>query len=266
MVKYSKNKKIDETKKSKNKANIPLFKKRKINFKRKSRIKKRINKRNFFLLGSENTKRKILLPEELLSLAESKLDNELSISSLKKAIEIYDINDKINYIYLSKCGKINSQNYKLIYTLTYVHRKNIIKKYNIEDKIFGKSPKILFYEFINFLLKDFNSVDNESIKKLENYKLECFERFIIPINEGTNELKYYYFIDVIRDMFNKQEKEEVWISLNYFSSFFENKSNLDKIEEIFYIIFRISLMFFDNLTDYKFVLEDVNCALNEDLL
>jgi len=103
--------------------------------KRKYNKKKKIKKRNLKV---------VLLPEELLLKAEKISGDKTSLLNLGKAIEIYDINDDINYNYLNLFGKITEENYKYIYTLSFANRKKIIKQYNIGKKIFNKSSKIFF--------------------------------------------------------------------------------------------------------------------------
>ena len=104
--------------------------------------RKKINRKT----NRNNSKRKgnkIYLPSELLSLAISKIDRKFSLSNLQEAIKIYDINEEINFEYLSKCGKIDKNNFKYIYTLSFEKRKTLMGKYNsIDGKIFGQESKI----------------------------------------------------------------------------------------------------------------------------
>jgi hypothetical protein len=92
----------------------------------------------------------ILLPDEILSIAKAKSGNLCDLNILEKAITIYDIDDDIIYKYLDKCGKINKDNMKYIYTLSYQNRKDIIDKYEIKNYIFTKQSKLIFFDLLNF--------------------------------------------------------------------------------------------------------------------
>ena len=105
---------------------------------------------------------------------------------------IYDVNDTINYNYLKNCGKICPENYKYIYTLSLNNRKKIISQYKINKEIFTKSSKIIFHELVNFLITKYIQNNESSKNQLKKYNLELFDKFIIPINEGTSELKYFF--------------------------------------------------------------------------
>ena len=158
---------------------------------------------------------------------------------------IYDVNDTINYNYLKNCGKICPENYKYIYTLSLNNRKKIISQYKINKEIFTKSSKIIFQELVNFLITKYIP-NNESCKnQLKKYNLEHFNKFIIPINEGTSELKYFYFINVILDWFDK-DPENGKSYLTEFKDFFKKKKNLHKINNIYYLILNICLLYFNN--------------------
>lgn len=223
--------------------------------KRKYNKKKEIKKRNLKV---------VLLPEELLLKAEKISEDKTSLLNLGKAIEIYDINDDINYNYLNLFGKITEENYKYIYTLSYANRKKIIKQYNIGKKIFNKSSKIIFYEFVNFIINKLNIKDKKPIKQLNDYKLEYFENFIIPINEGTEELKFFYFINIIFNWM-KLDVENGRLRLLFFKDFFSNKENLNKIEHIFYIILRINLLYLKSRFYNNYSLIYVNLMVNEQI-
>ena len=70
----------------------------------------------------------ILLPEVLLLKAEKIAGDKKSLFNLIKAIEIYDINDDINYNYLKIVGKIAKENYQYLYTLSFSNRKKNYKE------------------------------------------------------------------------------------------------------------------------------------------
>ena len=199
----------------------------------------------FLLYNFIQKKRKILLPYELLKKAKIICHNP-TLTNLQKAIKIYDINDQINFEYLQKCGKINTINYKYIYTLSYENRQKIIRKYNLDKKILKIESKKLFSEFVNFLINEYNeNSKGASIRKLEYYKLDNFDKFFIPINEGTKELKYYYFITIIY-YWLEISKDKCISSLKYFRKIFEKKEHIDDINKLFYILFRIDLPYFNN--------------------
>ena len=183
-----------------------------------------------------------MLPSQLLNKAKRIIKNP-TLKNLQKAIKIYDIDDSINFQYLDKCGKIDKNNFKFVYTLSFENRKKIIEKYKLKNKILKKKSKILFLEFVNFLI---NEGDKKSIQNdLNNYQLEHFTTFIIQIHEGTDELKYYYFMSIISDWL-RIDKHNGIICLSNFFNFFNDKENIDKIDIIFYIIFRIDLIYFDH--------------------
>ena len=49
--------------------------------------------------------------------------------------------------------------------------------------------------------------DKQSSKELETYNLIGFEKYIIQIYEGTDELKYYYFISIILGWLKNNKKK-----------------------------------------------------------
>lgn len=256
MVKRTYKKKFKKS--TKNKLNKNEKKREKRNKRRSKRIAEMKRKQKSSSLkskkssesSSENSNQQILLPNEILATVDSGNKNieDLSLNELKKIIKIYDVNDNINYNYLSKCKKICEKDKKYIYTLSFKNRKKIIKKHNIDKKIFALESKQILFNFIKFLLYEFKLNDNFSLKQLNEFNLDNFEKFIIPIFEGTNELKYYYFISIIQNWLKIKENHPKTINyLSFFSEFFNKKSNLGKIEEIFYIIFRIDLIFFNGL-------------------
>ena len=102
------------------------------------------------LENSENKTNVINLPKKLLLKSQAIIKNDKSIANLRKAIKIYDIDEKINYSFLDKCKKITSGNYKYIYTLNFSQRKNILSKFGINQNILNKSSKIIFSELLNF--------------------------------------------------------------------------------------------------------------------
>ena len=205
----------------------------------------------------------ILLPEQLLSEAKSKISTNSSISSLRKAMKIYDIDEEINYNFLNNCTKISCRNFKYLYTLSHKKRQNILNKHKINQNTLFESAKIIFFLLIQFLIGSFNPNDKNSVNNLVNYKLKNFGKFIIPICEGNEELKYYYFIDIVFSWLKiKSNHKMVKTRLSYFNNFFNNQENMDKIEEIFYIIFRIDFLFFNNITDNS-ILENVKLSIEE---
>ena len=200
----------------------------------------------------------ILLPDEILSIAKTKSGNLCDLNILEKAITIYDIDDDIIYKYLDKCGKINKDNMKYIYTLSYQNRKDIIDKYEIKNYIFTKQSKLIFFDFVKFLVNEYNPNDESSKNVLKSFKLENFDKFIIPIFEGSKELKYYYFINVIYEWLQvPNQQDNVKSFLSYFSDFFGDKKTMNKIEVIFYIIFRIDLLFFNNTSEGETLLKNM---------
>ena len=244
---------------------------RKTNRNNSKRINKKYerkkNKESNSLSSLKSSKRKgnkIYLPSELLSLAISKIDRKFSLSNLQEAIKIYDINEEINFEQLSKCGKIDKKNFKYIYTLSFEKRKTLMGKYNnIGGKIFGQESKIFFSKLINFLLNIFKVGEKKSICELEDYKLENFDKFIIPIKEGTNELKYYYFSNIILEWFyNSKKQKSAKNFLIVFKDFFSVRTNFNKIEEIFCIILRIDSMLMNGIKENT-ILNKVKYSVEE---
>ena len=225
-------------------------------------------KASIVILSSENSEietNTINLPKKLLLKAQDIIKNNNSITSLRKAIKIYDIDETINYTFLDKCKKITSGNYKYIYTLNFSQRKNIVSKFGINQGVLEKSSKILFSELIEFLKGGFKPDNKDSVDNLENFKLLHFDKYIIPISEGNIELKYYYFINIVLGWLKKYEdRKKVKSYILYFENFLENKVNLDKIDKIFYIIFRIDLMYFNGIKDSS-ILKNVNYSIDEEI-
>ncbi len=226
MVKYKRNtsdsikKKIKENRKTRrntNRKNITKnnsSQKKRISSKNKRKkddISRKSNSSKYLRPADiiENEKKEVLLPRELLAKAKEQLNKNPSASELLESMKIYDINDQINFNYLKSCGKINSENYKYIYTLNYNNRKKIMKQYKIDSQILNKSSKIIFFEFLLFLINIFEPNDKTSKSKLKNYNLKYFEKFIIPISEGTKELKYYYFISIIYNWFQNEAEYHI---------------------------------------------------------
>ena len=205
----------------------------------------------------------IIFPKQLLELAKSKIDRKSSLKSLKEAIKIYDIDNTINYKFLNSYKNINSRNFKYIYTLSYQNRKRIIEKYKLKQTYLIQSSQIILFDLINYLINKFQPNSQKSKEHLYKYELKSFERFIIPISEGTNELQYYYFIDIVMKWLKKDSQEKnVKIFLSYFKNFFKVQSNLNDVDKVFYIIFRIDLLFFNHITDYS-ILKKVGCSIEE---
>ena len=178
------------------------------NIKSNSVLKKR---KNSYSASSsdyfESNKRKVLLPDELLEEAKKIIGTKSSPDIFLKAIKIYDIDNDINYEYLDCLKKITKRHYKYIYTLSYDNRRKIIDKHKIKIKIFSKSSKLLLKDLVDFLINEFNQ-DNKSSKELKTYDLEGFEKYIIPICDGNNELKYYYFISIILGWLKNNKKKK----------------------------------------------------------
>ena len=234
------------------------------NRKKSSSGKNIIELNSIITVSSENSevKRVIKLPSELLSLVQNKFKKNMNLEALSELIKIYDINDDINYEYLMKCNKINDSDIKYIYTLSFKNRINVITKHKIKMLIFKRKSKLIFYELIQFIFGS-KAPNSTSFKKgLEKYKLAHFERYIIPIYEGTNELKYYYFIDIILQWFEKDKNKIAHCCLLNFSDFFK-KSNLNKIDEIFYIIMRIDLHFLHDIKDENISFLNVAASVKE---
>ena len=234
------------------------------NRKKSSSGKNTIELNSIITVSSENSevKRVIKLPSELLSLVQNKFKKNMNLEALSELIKIYDINDDINYEYLMKCNKINDSDIKYIYTLSFKNRTNVITKHKIKMLIFKRQSKLFFYELIQFIFGS-KAPNSTSFKKgLEKYKLAHFERYIIPIYEGTNELKYYYFIDIILQWFEKDKNKIAYCCLLNFSDFFK-KSNLNKIDEIFYIIMRIDLHFLHDIKDENISFLNVAASVKE---
>ena len=206
-----------------------------------------------------------MLPKDLLKKAQ-----ELAKIDITKAIEIYDIDDDINYNYLFKCKTIDTFNEKYIYTLSFENRNKIVNKFNIKRKRYEKKSKEIFKEFVQHLINNFTP--NSSLETLNNYKLYNFGRFIIYINEGTEELKYYYFIDLIFQWLTikKNEKkitskEKTKYCLKIFKDFFLNNKEDPEISTIFYVLFRIDLVFFDSIIYYEDLLLNAKLMVNQNL-
>ena len=236
---------------------------------RRSNAKKTVKttkKRKIIKRKNTKIRRKLktfMLPGELLELAKSIIDKKSSLNSLKKAMHIYDINDQINYEYLNKCKKINPRDFKYLYTLSFQNRQKIRKKFKMNQKTLIQSSKIILFNLINFLIDIYQPSSKKLEEDLDEFKLKHFEKFIIQISEGTEELKYYYFINIIlKWLKNASQANKVKIYLSYFKNFFKVLSNLDKIEEVFYIIFRLNLMFFNRITDYS-ILKKVQYSIDE---
>ena len=111
-----------QTVKNKQKIRKKLAQKRKIYSMKNSRRDSSTRKSRIYHLecssdGDDEGNKRILLPKQLLLEAKSKISKNLSISSLRNAMKIYDIDEKINYNFLDKCKKISYRGYKYLYTL-----------------------------------------------------------------------------------------------------------------------------------------------------
>ena len=204
---------------------------------------------------------KILIPAQLLIKAKSKLKTK-KLDNIIEAMKYYDIDDDINFEYFKKIDKINNKNYKYLYTLSYSKRIKILKNFNNKDDILVKSSKTTLHELISFLITEFEVDNQKSISSLSKYKLNHFEGYIIPINEGTDELKYYYIIYLIIGWLKKSNIGNVKRFLSYCSNYFQNESNYDDIKDLFFIIFKIDLMFFNGLKD-KYILVRLMKSIGE---
>ena len=193
-----------------------------------------------------------------------RIANKPTLANLLKAIKIYDIDDSINFNYLRKCGKIDKNNFKYIYTLSHENRQKILKKYKLSKESLEKESKILFFEFVNFLINHYDKGKKITDKQLKYYNLEYFGKFIIQINEGTEELKYYYFMSIILGWLKKDRLKGL-TSLSYFSKFFEDKDNIDKIETIFYLLFRVDFFFFNSDAVNINKILNIQSMIDEDL-
>jgi len=202
---------------------------------------------------SNNNRLKILIPAQLLGKAKSKLKTK-KLSNLIEAMKYYDIDDDINFEYFNQIDKINSKNYKYLYTLSYGKRIIILKKFYWKDDILEKSSKTTLHELISFLITKFEVDNKRSINSLNKYKLKYFEGYIIPIKEGTDELKYFYIIHLIIGWFEKGNIGKAQSFLTIFEDYFENETNYDVIEDLFYVIFTIDLIFFNNLNNKDILL------------
>ena len=261
-----------QKKSSSTKKTIETIRKKKIKKQKASKIRK-IQKKNqkrkkfssaYLPEASGKIIKKIVLPRKLLELAKSKIDENSSLKSLKQAIQIYDIDDEINYNFLNSYKNINRRNFKYLYTLSFDNRKKIIKKYKMKQKILTQSSKIILFNLTNFLINNkYQQRSKKLEKELNAFELKHFEKFIIPISEGTYELQYYYFVDIILQWLkNGASPKKIKIFLSYFKKFFNDLSNLDKIDEVFYIIFRLDLMFFNKITDHS-ILKKVQYSIDE---
>ena len=230
---------------------------------KKTRSKNRKISISNSLASSEKELKNIVLPRELLEIAKSKIDKKSSITSLKKAMKIYDIDDNINYEYLCKYKKISTVNFKYLYTLSYKNRKKILKKYNIKGKNLTQRAKITLYQLVNFLIHKYEANKERIKKQLNKFELQCFDTFIIQISEGDDELKYYYFIYVILKWLKDDDQAiKAKTFLTYFQNFFKEKSNLDKIKVLYYIILRLDLMFFNEIED-RSILQKIQYSIDE---
>ena len=193
--------------------------------------------------------------------------NKISLYNLSKGIKIYDSNDTINYTYLNNLKNITKSHYK--YTLSLQNKNSIIKKHKINLKIFSESSKLLFKELVIFLADRFQPDEDASQQELNTYNLKYFEQFIIPINEGNDELKYYYFISIVLKWMKKDNQNKNYQNvpdyLSYFEDFFKNETNLNKIDHVFYVIFRLDLLVLNPKSGDKSSLAKVNLMINEDI-
>ena len=204
---------------------------------------------------------KILIPAQLLEKAKSKLTTK-KLDNIIEAMKYYDIDDDINFEYFKKIDKINNKNYKYLYTLSYSKRIQILKKFNNKDDILVKSSKTTLHELISFLITEFEVDNQKSINSLIKYKLKYFEGYIIPIKEGTDELKYYYIIHLILGWLKSSNKEDAQSFITIFEEYFENETNYDEFEDLFYVIFKIDLMLFNNINNDDILLR-LNSSINE---
>jgi len=193
--------------------------------------------------NDKNIKKIVLLPTELLKIAK-RLCTKITLLNLQNAIKIYDIDDKINYSYLYLCQKMQRKDFKYIYTLSFENRKKIMKRHNLNVPILKKKSKIIFFNLVNFLINSYTPESRTSKNILNQYRLRNFKRFIIPIYEGNEELKYFYFISLIFGWLQINEEEGLF-SLKHFSDFLLYQENVNKIDLLFYLLFRIDILFLE---------------------
>ena len=121
------------------------------NYRRNSLTK---NKRQYNLGYSSDSSivetKKILLPEELLLEAKSRIEKNSTITGIRSAMNIYDIDENINYQFFNKCKKITDENFKYLYTLRYEDRIKIMKKHKLNQNILLKSAKLIFFYLFTF--------------------------------------------------------------------------------------------------------------------
>ena len=167
-------------------------------------------------------------PRELLTIKELKKisheENKENTPNLNKNENLYDLNEKANYLYLLKIlenkdidtqSKITSFN-DLMYKLTYEDRKYLLNKYKDlfdKDEALKQFPNVVFRQeeklkevFIS-LLKDI--INNKADKMKELFETKYFvetQLSNIPFLEGTDEYIYANLINDTYDIFISKSK------------------------------------------------------------
>ena len=95
---------------------VKIIAKRRIKRKTRKNTENQRNSSQKIHEDSRSKKNKVILPEDLLNKAKNKISDKPNNSQFLESIEIYDIDDDINFRYLINCGKITKDNYKYIYS------------------------------------------------------------------------------------------------------------------------------------------------------
>ena len=72
-----------------------------------------------------------------------------------------------------------------------------------------------------FLINRFKPDEDAAQQELDTYDLKYFEKFVIPINEGSNELIYYYFISIVLKWMKKDNQNKSYQNVPDYLSYFE---------------------------------------------
>ena len=181
-------------------------------------------------------------PKELLTIKELKKisyeENKENSPNLNKNENLYDLNEKANYLYLLKIlenkdidtqSKITSFN-DLMYKLTYEDRKYLLNKYKDlfdKDEALKQFPNVVFRQekklkevFIS-LLKDI--INNKVDKMKELFETKYFvetQLSNIPFLEGTDE---YIYANLINDTYDTFISKSKYPSNKKDKAFDENK-------------------------------------------
>ena len=181
-------------------------------------------------------------PKELLTKKELKKisyeENKENSPNLNKNENLYDLNEKANYLYLLKIlenkdidthSKITTFN-DLMYKLKYEDRKFILNKYKDlfdKDEALKQFPNVVFRQkeklkevFIS-LLKDI--INNKADKMKELFETKYFvetQLSNIPFLEGTDE---YIYANLINDTYDTFISKSKYPSKKKDKAFDENK-------------------------------------------